>query len=115
MPRWLKFILALLVGLSVGLVYGWLVSPLEYVDTTPQTLSADYRTDFVLMTAEVYAASPDLESAVRALAFISSLSPSDTVSEALAYAQAAQFAQADVALLQTLASALKSWQPGGSP
>ncbi len=115
MPRWIKFLLALLLGLAAGLIYGWLVSPLEYVDTTPDILSADYRADYVLMAAEIYASSADLEPAARALSLLSPQPPAVTAAEALAYALASGYAPADIALLESLTSALQTYQPGGLP
>ena len=47
MSRWTLPLLALLIGIALGLVYGWIISPVEYVDTTPDTLRADYRADYV--------------------------------------------------------------------
>jgi hypothetical protein len=35
-----------------GLLYGWMVNPVRYVNTTPDTLRADYQLDYVLMVAE---------------------------------------------------------------
>ncbi|MBI4732273.1 MAG: hypothetical protein HY781_09160 [Chloroflexi bacterium] len=115
MPRWIKFLLALVLGLASGLIYGWLISPVEYVDTTPEILSMDYRADYVLMAAEIYASSLDPEPAARALALLSSLPPAFTAAEALAYAQASGYTQSDILLLQDLTSALQTWQPGVSP
>ncbi|MEW6093930.1 MAG: hypothetical protein AB1531_08205 [Chloroflexota bacterium] len=115
MSRWIRFLLVLLLGLAAGLIYGWLVSPLEYVNTTPDILSADYRADYVLMTAEIYASSADLGPAMRALSLLSPQPPAVTAAEALAYAQATGYAPADITLLQNLTIALQVYQPGGLP
>jgi hypothetical protein len=115
MPRWLKFLTALLLGLSAGLIYGWLISPVEFVDTTPDFLSQDYRTDFVLMNAEVFASTMDAEPAVRALALLSSQSPFDTATQAVDYARTAGYSAADIALIQKLATTLQAWPGGGAP
>ena len=47
--RWILFIFAILVGAGLGLLYGWVINPVDYVDTTPDTLRIDYKTDYVLM------------------------------------------------------------------
>ncbi len=44
----------LLMGLAGGLVYAWVISPVEYYDTYPPLLRADYRADWVHMTAFAY-------------------------------------------------------------
>jgi hypothetical protein len=115
MPRWNKFLLSLLFGLIASLLYGWLVNPVEFVDTTPDTLSADYQADYVLMVAEVYATSTDLEPVIRALALLSPQPPVITVAAALTYAQASGYSQTDIALLQNLTTAVLIYQPGGLP
>ncbi len=38
MSRWTLFILVLLLGLGLGLVYGWVVNPVSYQDTTLESL-----------------------------------------------------------------------------
>jgi hypothetical protein len=111
MPRWLLILLAMLVGVTLGLLYGWVIDPVQYVDTTPETLRADYRTDFVLMTAEVYQAEQNPELAARRLALLGSRPPAEIAAEALQNARQMGYAPADLSLLQNLTLALQSWQP----
>jgi len=113
MNRWAKFLIAILLGLALGLVYGWVVSPVEYVDTTPETLRDDYRTDYVLMTAEVYRDRLDLDLAARQLAMFGSQPPAQIAAHALDYALATGYPPADIALLQVLAADLQSRESGG--
>jgi hypothetical protein len=115
MSRWLKFLSALLLGLAAGLIYGWLISPVEFVDTTPEFLSADYRTDYVLMNAEIYASTLEIEPAASALALLSSQSPVVTATQAVEYALGAGYSAADISLLQNLTIALQAWSPGATP
>jgi hypothetical protein len=109
MPRWIRFTLFLLIGLAAGLFYGWIVSPLEFVDTSPQHLRADYRADCVLMVAETYASSRDPEPAARSLSLLSPQPPAAVVFEALDYARAAGYDPADLALLQSLLTAMQTY------
>ncbi|HSL45503.1 MAG TPA: hypothetical protein VK897_18860, partial [Anaerolineales bacterium] len=67
MARRIGFIIAILIGLAGGLYYGWVVNPVNYVDTTIDTLRPDYQTDYVLMVAEAYHANLDLDLAARRL------------------------------------------------
>ncbi len=60
MSRWSKFLIALILGASAGLFYGWVVNPVEYVDIAPQSLRVDYKTDYVLMIAEAYQVDHDM-------------------------------------------------------
>ena len=57
--RWILFIIAILAGAGLGLLYGWVINPVDYVDTAPDTLRIDYKTDFVLMVAEAYQGESD--------------------------------------------------------
>jgi hypothetical protein len=112
--RWLLFILSILVGLGLGLVYGWVISPVQYVDTTPSTLRADFKTDYTLMVAEVFESEQDLEQAARRLASLGSQPPAQIASAALSFAQEHAYAPADLGLLQNLTLALQVWQPAGN-
>jgi hypothetical protein len=116
MPRWIKFLIALALGIAAGVVYGWVLSPVQYVDIAPASLRLDYRTDYALMTAQVYHADRDLDAAARRLTVFGSDPPADIASQALTYAFQNNFPEADIKLLQELASALQTWQPaGGAP
>ena len=118
MSRWQKFFIMIALGLAAGLVYGWVISPVEYTNTTPDTLRADYRRDYVLMAAEVFHANQNLNQAARRLGILGSEHPARIAAQALNYAQQANFPESDLALLQSLATALQTWQPvsgGGSP
>lgn len=118
MDRWIKFLLVIAAGLALGLVYGWIISPVEYVDTTPETLRADYRSDYVLMVAEVYHREGDLDLAARRLALLGSQPPVQIAAAALDYGLSAGYPPLDIALLQELATDLQTWQPdsgGGQP
>ncbi len=110
MSRWLAPLLALLIGIALGLVYGWVVSPVEYVDTTPDTLRADYRADYVLMVAEAYRTEQDPALAVRRLAILGSQAPGEIASQGLEDARRIGFSEADLALLQKLTTAMQAWQ-----
>lgn len=116
MSRWVKFFLAILLGLIIGLVYGWVISPVQYRDTTPVTLRYDYRTDYVLMVAEIFHSNQDVEQAIRQLAQLGSDSPEDLTIKSLAYAAQMGYSPEDMVLIQNLATAIQSWQPisGGS-
>lgn len=119
MSRGLRFFLAILAGIGIGLFYGWIISPVEYTDTSPNTLRADYRADYVLMVAESYHRERDLDLAARRLAALGSEHPSKIATEGLTFALEHGFSTADIALLQELAGMLLTWQPqtygGGAP
>ncbi len=109
--RWFIFILSILAGAGLGLYYGWVISPIEYVDTVPSTLRADYKADYTLMVAEVFESDQDVEAAARRLALLGSESPALIASAALEFARQNGYAPADTQLLQDLTLALQVWQP----
>ena len=107
--RWVYVILALLAGIGMGLAYGWLVDPVQYFDLTPDTLRADFKADYVLMTAEAYRVEQDPGLAARRLANFGVRSPSSIATEALEYARTNRFSDPDVVLLQEMVTALQAW------
>jgi hypothetical protein len=107
--RWFFVILALLAGAGIGIAYGWYVDPLDTVDLTPDSLRADFKADYVLMTAEAYRAEQDPGLAARRLAIFGAKSPSAIAADGLAYARANAFPDSDIALIQELITALQAW------
>ena len=107
--HWIFILLALIVGIGIGLAYGWVIDPVDFFDLTPDTLRGDYKADYVLMTAEAYRVEQDPGLAARRLAVFGSQSPSAIAAEGLAYARANGFADADIALMQELVTALQAW------
>jgi hypothetical protein len=107
--RWVFVLLALILGAGLGLAYGWYVNPVDFFDLTPDTLRADYKADYVLMTAEAYSVEQDPGLAARRLAIFGTRSPSALATEGLAYARANGFSDADIALIQELVTALQAW------
>lgn len=107
--RWLRFLIVILVGVGIGLAYGWVVNPVEYVDTSPDTLRSDYKADYVLMVAEAYDRDGDLYLAVRRLALLGELPLSDVVFRSLIFAQKVGYTDEDLSLMQQLLSALQAF------
>lgn len=111
MSRWIRFIIAILVGVAAGLLYGWVISPVEYVDTTPDTLRIDYQSDYVLMVAEIYSIEDDLALAVRRLALLGDDSPDEIANRALIFAENQGYIDSDIVLIRTLYADLQTWNP----
>lgn len=107
MTRWTYFVIVLLIGLGAGLFYGWVVNPVKYEDTAIQTLRQDYKTDYVLMVAEVYSENQDTTWAINRLAVLGSGSPIESVEKALSFASQAGYTLPDLYLLRDLKNALE--------
>ena len=118
MARWLRFLVVVVIGALGAMYYGWWVDPVKYTNTTPETLRADYRADYVLMVAEAYHAEGDINLAVHRLALLGDRPPSETVADAITFASQIDpqtgrpiYPAADLSLIQGLATGLKSWNP----
>lgn len=111
MPRWIPILLAALLGIALGLVYGWRIEPVQYTDITPDVLRIDYRTDYVLVVAEAYRAEEDSALAAQRLAVFGSEQPALIAGEAYDYARQSAYPAEDLTLLQELTVALQAWQP----
>lgn len=108
------FLLFIALGIAAGIFYGWTVVPRQIKETSFNHLRSDYRTDFVLMVAEVYAIENDGARAAARLAPFQSAEPLRLVQEAILTAGQLGYASADVDLLANLARGLQSNQ-GGAP
>ncbi len=115
MSRRIWFILAILAGLGLGLLYGWVINPVKYIDTSPDSLHSDYKTDYILMTAEAFRAEGDPALAARRLAFLGATPPVQMVQQAVVYAGQVGYSTADIDLLIRLGQALQSWEPDTTP
>ena len=115
MPRWLYSVIAIAIGIGLGLFYGWEINPVQFVDTTPASMRADYRADYVLMIAEAFHADQNTDLAIRRLAVLGSNSPADIAAQALQTAQKIGYSTEDISVLQELTRALQAYQPVPTP
>ena len=76
--------LGFLLGIGLGLLYGWLISPVKYTDTAPDSLRADYKEQYLILVASAYKAEGDLDHARLRL---SKLKNSDPIQAITALAQ----------------------------
>lgn len=102
-------ILALLVGLGLGLAYSWLISPVTYVDANPALLRADFKDQYRVVIAASYKASHDL---ARARSRLELLSDTDPIGELSAQAQRMQGAGESFDNVQPLAQLATDLQQG---
>ncbi len=108
MSRWIRFLVAILIGIGLGLIYGWLINPVEYVDTSPATLRIDYKTDYVLMVAESFQKEGDLALVAYRLALLGETPTIETVHQAIEFAQKAGYTETDISLMQKLMDSLQA-------
>ncbi|MFH1185114.1 MAG: hypothetical protein V1755_08765 [Chloroflexota bacterium] len=115
MSRWVVPLVLAILGLTAGLAYGWVIAPVEYVDTIPASLRADYRTDYVLMVAERFHAHRDPEAARRQLSVLGGQSPAALCEEAISFAQVSSYARQDLELLHELNRAMQALSSPSTP
>ena len=109
--RILGFGLAIVIGLVIGLLAGWLLFPAADPASTPDKLRADYKADYVLMTAEIYNQDGDLAAATSRLIELGEDDPIHAVQAAILTAQELGYAQPDMQLLASLFTGLQTYTP----
>ena len=82
--KMIHILLALLIGLGLGLAYSCRISPVTYVDANPAILRADFKDQYRIVIAASYASTHDLE---RARARLELLGDTDPTGELSAQAQ----------------------------
>ena len=105
--RVLFFALSVLMGLAVGVTYGWVVNPVQYTETPPDSLRIDYQTDIVLMAAELYQHEGNITLALACLDFLSETSFPGMVQQAITFAEEHQYTAVDLQLMENLAAAVE--------
>jgi DNA-directed RNA polymerase subunit L len=67
--------LALLVGFGIGLAYAWVIAPVRYINTVPNTLRSDFKDQFRVAIAAAYSATHNLDRAKARLALLGDADP----------------------------------------
>lgn len=109
------FIIMIGLGVMLGLLYGWVISPSRNAEISPESLRADYRADYVLMVAEIYHADQDVAQAARRLAFLGSQPPAEIATAGVLTARDLGYAVADLDMMDQLAQALMTSAATSSP
>lgn len=115
--RWIfpLTVLTLVAGLAAGLLYSWVVSPMRYVDTTPNTLRADFKDQFRTLIAASYASTHNLERARARLALLGDADPVEALTaqaqRMLASGESFQVVQDVAGLASDLRSGVASIPP----
>ncbi len=110
--RFGRFLIAIGVGLTLGLLIGWVFQP-RYQPAGPESLRIDYRADYVLMVSEIYSAERDPLAAIQRLAFFSDRPAVRLVQEAIVSAEQLNYSRQDVTLMADLLQVLQVGPAGG--
>ena len=109
--RIIKIILPLVIGVAMGLIYGWRLDPIVYVEVTPEILRADYQADYVLTVAEAFSTELDADTAAKRLALLGDNSPAQISLDALEYARSQAFNPDEIGLLEKLTTSMQTYTP----
>ena len=93
-------------GVAMGLVYSWLISPVKYIDAPPYALRADYKDDYRALIAVAYMYSSDLLRAEGRLAQLKDVNTAQTLAVQAQLAAVEGRPQEEVQALNDLAMAL---------
>ena len=102
-------IVALLIGLGLGLAYSWFISPVTYVDANPSILHSDFKDQYRVVIAASYGSTHDLP---RARARLELLGDIDPTGELSAQAQRMLAAGQPFDIVQPLAQLATDLQQG---
>jgi hypothetical protein len=96
----------IVIGVALGLVYSWVVSPVRYIDAPPSALRADYKDDYRVLIAVAYLYSDDLVRAEDRLAQLKDDESATTLAMQAQRALAEGHSEEEIYALKTLANAL---------
>ncbi len=103
---------ALILGFSLGLLLGWIVIPVRYVNTVPSKLRADMKDRYRALIAEAYMADGSIE---RATARLDLLGDPDKVAALALQAQRAIAENRPKSEVQALTRLMLTLSQGGTP
>jgi len=68
-------ITGLIIGIALGVAYGWLLTPVEVIETSPQDLRSDFKDAYRELIARAYSANNDLGRASQRLSLLGDNDP----------------------------------------
>lgn len=96
----------LIFGIALGLLYTWVFSPAEYVDTNPSSMRADYKDAYRAAIAAAYNASGDLSRAQARLNLLKEADPAGILAAQSQRYLAEGYSYNDAVALARLSAAL---------
>ncbi len=105
--KWVLAAGALVIGILLGLLYGWVIDPVEWVNATPEHLRADLQQDYLRLVIESYSANRDAPLALERYRGLGAAG-----ADALA-AVAAQPGELDPTAIQRFRAAIEILAPEG--
>jgi hypothetical protein len=72
---WVIALICVVLGFGLGLFWGWVVSPVEWTDATPESLRHDIQQDYLTMTIDSYTVNHDAALAQQRYAWLGAEAP----------------------------------------
>jgi hypothetical protein len=110
--RTIGFLLAIMLGLTAALIYGWFIAPAGPKNTTLASLRTDYQADYVLMVAEAYPNESDTLAAIEMLRKLNQGDPLKAADQALVMAQQLNYSQSDLKTMVDLELRVRQYAGG---
>ncbi|MEA4907093.1 MAG: hypothetical protein GYA17_20395 [Chloroflexi bacterium] len=108
----LYLLTGLVLGILLGLVYAWVISPVEFIDTAPAALRPEYRDQYRNLIAQAYQADGDLGRARSRLELLGDERPATVLSDQAERLLAAGGSAAEAQALAHLAADLSGVTAG---
>jgi len=101
--RYVFFVLAIVIGVAIGLLIGWVFPAAKDGNAGFDSLRIDYQTDTILMVSQLYQSDGDLTAALARLSLLGEDAPTGLMKTAINYATQHAYAPADIYAMQNLA------------
>ncbi len=62
--KWVLPLVAVIIGVAIGMIYAWVINPVQWVDGEPQQLRADLKEDYLRMAIDSHSVNRDADLAV---------------------------------------------------
>jgi len=117
LKKFIWFVIALAIGTTLGLLYGWVYSPAPANSAGLVNLRDDYKADYVLMVSEVFQHEQNAPVAITRLERLGDGTAIQALQFGLLSAQKYGFTFSDLQLMGELYKSLQviPIQPGGLP
>ena len=115
--RYFWFLIMIIIGAGVGLYYSWFANPPDFIDAVFVNLRQDYKTDYVLMVAEIYDQDHNRLEANRRLDDLLDMNESkeELVHNMIRNAENAGYAPVDLEKMNQLVEVITGLRPTPTP
>ena len=94
--------MAILAGMTAGIVLGWLLNPPDAKKSTLEALRSDYQADYVLMVAEKFAVDQNVLDATTLLSHLTPSDPLISINQAQIMGQQLDYSEREMQLISDL-------------